>query len=236
MESAHTERLHAALAELPTFSGLPAPLRARVEALATLQELAKGDTLWHAGDPAESLCVVVSGRVKIVRHADSGDIILEMFGPTETVGVVAVYNQIPYPATAIAMEPTLLVRLPRRDWFELIERDSGFARGMMLQLTRLNMSLTRKLAAMHGKRVGARVATLFLSLADRLGRATEAGTEIPLALSRQEIAELVGTTVESAIRVMSRWNREGVLVTGHERFVIPDRDRLRAAANVEEEE
>ena len=235
MTSTHTERLRQALAALPMFGGLPGPLRARVEALATLQELEKGEALWHAGDPADSLTVVVTGRVKIVRHADSGDIILEMFGPTETAGLVAVYNQMPYPATAIAMEPTLLVRLPRRDWFELIERDPGFARGMMLQMTRLNMALTRKLAAMHGKRVGARVATLFLSLADRLGRQTAEGTEIPLALSRQEIAELVGTTVESAIRVMSRWNREGVLLTGSERFVIPDRDKLRAAANVEEE-
>ena len=235
MTSHHAEQLRSALAELPMFDGLPVPLRARVEALATLQQLEKGDPLWHAGDPAESLTVVVTGRVKIVRHADSGDVILEMFGPTETAGAVAVYNQIPYPASAIAMEPTLLLRLPRRDWFDLLEKDPGFARGMMLQMTRLNMALTRKLAAMHGKRVGARVATLFLSLADRMGRKTDEGIEIPLALSRQEIAELVGTTVESAIRVMSRWNREGVLVTGQQRFVIPDRERLKAAANVEDE-
>jgi len=235
MTSAHAERLRQALAALPMFHGLPAPLHARVAALATLHELEKGDALWHAGDPAESLTVVVSGRVKVVRHADSGDVILEMFGPGETAGVVALYNQIPYPATAIAMEPTLLLRLPRRDWFDLLENDHGFARGMMLQLTRLNMALTRKLAAMHGKRVGARVATLFLSLADRLGRDSGEGTEIPLALSRQEIAELVGTTVESAIRVMSRWNRDRVLVTGRRRFVIPDRERLKSEANVGDE-
>jgi len=234
--SAHAERLRGALAELPIFRDLPGPLRARVEAFATLETLEKGGVLWHAGEPAESLTLVVTGRVKVVRHADSGDIILEMFGPTETVGAVAVYNQIPYPATAIAMEPTLLVRLPRRDWFDLIEHDASFARGMMLHLTRLNMALTRKLAAMHGKRVGARVASLFLSLADSLGRETGEGLEVPLALSRQEIAELVGTTVESAIRVMSRWNRERILLTGQGRFVIPDRERLKAAANVEDED
>lgn len=236
MTSPHAERLRSALAELPMFHGLPTPLRGRVEAFATLQSVEKGDALWHAGEPSEHLTVVVSGRVKVVRHADTGDVILEMFGPTETVGAVAVYNQIPYPATAIAMEPTLLVRLPRRDWFDLLEKDHGFARAMMLQLTKLNMGLTRRLAAMHGKRVGARVATLFLSLADRMGRETADGIEIPLALSRQEIAELVGTTVESAIRVMSRWNREQLLVTGHERFVIPDRERLKEAAKVEDED
>jgi CRP-like cAMP-binding protein len=233
MSSLHAERLCTALATLPMFKDLPAALRGRVQSLASLLEAAKGDELWHAGDTAQHLTVVVTGRVKVVRHADAGDIILEMFTAGETVGAVAVYNQIPYPATAIAMEPSLLLRLPRRDWFDLIENDHGFARGMMLELTRLNMALTRKLAAMHGTRVDARVAGLFLSLAERVGREIPEGIEIPLALSRQEIAELVGTTVESAIRVMSRWNREGVLVTGRQRFVIPDRERLKAAARVE---
>ena len=148
---------------------------------------------------------------------------------------MAVYNEIPYPATAIAMDPCMLLRLPRRDWFDLLERDHKFTRAVLLAMTRLNMALTRKLAAMHGTRVHTRIASLFLSLAERLGRETAEGVEIPLALSRQEIAEFVGTTVESAIRVMSRWNREGVLVTGDERFVIPDGEKLKSAANVGDE-
>ncbi len=80
-----------------------------------------------------------------------------------------------------------------------------------------------------------RIASLFLSLAERLGRETAEGVEIPLALSRQAIAEFVDTTVESAIRVMSRWNREGVLVAGDKRFVIPDREKLKTAASVGDE-
>ncbi len=236
MTLSHAERLDAALAASPMFQHLPGPLRGRVARLATLWDLDKADALWNAGDPADTLTVIVSGRVKVVKHVDTGDVILEMFGPGEAVGAVAVYNQMPYPATAIAMEPSTLLRLPRRDWFDLLERDPGFARAMMLAMTRLNMALTRKLAAMHGTRVQTRIASLFLSLAGRMGRETPEGTEIPLTLSRQEIAEMVGTTVESAIRVMSRWNREGLLLTGRERFVIPDRERLKAEANVGDEE
>ena len=235
MAKSHGERVRAALAASPMFETLPSALRERVAQMATLQELDKGEFVWHAGDPSDTLTVVVSGQVKVVRHADAGDVILELFGPGEAVGAVAVYNEIPYPATAIAMDPCTLLRLPRRDWFDLLERDVKFARAVILAMTRLNMALTRKLAAMHGTRVHTRIASLFLSLADRMGRTTPAGVEIPLALSRQEIAEFVGTTVESAIRVMSRWNREGVLVTGNDRFVIPDRDRLKAEANVGDE-
>ena len=230
--SSHTERLHAALVAAPMFQGLAPPLLDRVAGLATLHMAEKSEVLWNTGDPSDALTVVVSGRVKIVRHAEAGDVILEMFGPGEAVGAVAVYNQIPYPATAIAMEPTTLLRLPRRDWFDLLERDPAFTRAVLLAMTRLNMALTRKLAAMHGTRVPARIASLFLSLAARMGRDTPEGVELPLALTRQEIAELVGTTVESAIRVMSRWNREGVVLTGRDRFVIPDRERLKQAGNV----
>jgi CRP-like cAMP-binding protein len=236
MTSRGPERLQAALAVLPMFRELSPPLRARVAAMATLQDVDKGDAVWHAGDSPDSLTMVVEGRVKIVKHAEAGDVILEMFGPGEVAGVVALYNQIPYPATAIAMEPSMLLRLPRRDWFDLLERDPAFTRAVLLAMTRLNMALTRKLASMHGTRVQARVATLFLSLADRMGRDTPEGIEIPIALSRQEIAETVGTTVETAIRVMSRWNREGVLLTGRDRFVIPDREQLKTAAQVGEDE
>ena len=220
MSSRGPERLNAVLGALPMFRELPPPLRARVAAMATLQDVDKGDAIWHAGDAPDSLTMVVEGRVKVVKHADPGDVILEMFGPGEIVGVVALYNQIRYPASAVAMEPSVLLRLPRRDWFDLLERDAAFMRAVMLAMTRLNMALTRKLASMHGTRVQARIASLFLSLAERMGRATPEGLEVPIALSRQEIAETVGTTVETAIRVMSRWNREGVLLTGRDRLSV----------------
>jgi CRP/FNR family transcriptional regulator len=86
----------------------------------------------------------------------------------------------------------------------------------------------RKVQEMRGARVENRIAQLFLTLADRMGVESRDGVEIRLQLSRQEIAEMVGTTVETAIRIMSRWGRENVLVTGQRRFVIPSRERLRA--------
>jgi CRP-like cAMP-binding protein len=61
-------------------------------------------------------------------------------------------------------------------------------------------------------------------------RPSRGGIEIRLHLSRQEIADLVGTTVESAIRVMSRWGREGLVVTRQDGFLIPSMDSLRAVA------
>lgn len=231
MSEIKSERILSAVRSLPMFRGLSADDQKRVAALATLKDFQRGDHLWRAGDTADSLTLIVRGRVKIVRHAEAGDIILEIFGEGEPVGAIAVYNYMPYPASAVCLEPVSLLTLPRRDYFELLDRNPEFARAIIRELTKITVALTRKLEEMRGQKVETRIAQLFLTLAERMGRPTREGLEIPLQLSRQEVADLVGTTVESAIRVLSRWGREGVLITGEGRFVIPSREKLEDAAN-----
>jgi CRP-like cAMP-binding protein len=224
------ERLHAAVQTLPMFRALPAEGREALTRIAALHDFAKGDTIWTVGDPAVALTVILKGRVKIVRHGAGGDVILEIFGPGDPVGAVAVYNRIPYPATAIAHEPVAMLVVPARDFFDLLERHPKFSQALLGAMTKLNMALARKIEEMRGQRVEARIAQLFLSLAEKMGQDGDDGVVIPMALSRQEVAEMIGTTVESAIRVLSRWGREGVLVTGTGRFVVPSLDALKAIA------
>ena len=226
----HAARLVGALQALPMFRGLSPGERRRLEPLAVLKDLRRGQEVWREGDPAEHLTVIVKGRVKILRHADAGDVIFEIFGQGEPVGAIAVYNCIPYPATAVALEPTTLLCLPRRDYFELLDRNPEFARSIIRELTRLVLALARKLEETRGQRVEVRVAQLFLSLAARMGEETPEGTAIRLQLTRQEVADLVGTTVESAIRVLSRWGRQGLVITRRGYFLIPSRERLAAVA------
>ena len=229
------ERMHATVASVPMFRGLAEADRKRIESIATLRSFQKGDVVWNTGDPPREFTVIVTGRIKILRHVGGRDVILEIFQRGEAAGAVAVYNRIPYPATAVAMEPTTLLCIPAADWFDLLEREPALSRGLILELTRLNMSLARQVEEMRGQRVEVRIAQLFLGLADRAGHETEEGVEIRMALSRQEVAELVGTTVETAIRTLSRWNREGLLFTGDKRFRVPSIEKLRAFAEGRDE-
>ncbi|MFI5372928.1 MAG: Crp/Fnr family transcriptional regulator [Candidatus Eisenbacteria bacterium] len=230
MTEIRAERLHAAVRSTPMFRGLADSERDRIQTLCSLRDYARGEELWHAGDAADALTLIVHGRVKIVRHASTGDVILEIFGEGEPVGAIAVYHGMPYPASAVTMEPVTILRLPKSDFFDLLEREPAIARALLRELTKLNLALVRKLEEIRGLRVETRIAALFVSLAERLGRATRDGTEVPLKLSRQEVAAMVGTTVETAIRVMSQWGREGLVVTGEGRFVIPSLERLRQVA------
>ncbi len=230
MSKTRSDRVLSAVRSLPVFRGLSAEDQIRISELASVREYSRGDHLWHEGDPADELTVLIRGRVKIVRHADAGDVILELFGPGEPVGAIAVYNYMPYPASAVCMEPVTLLAVPRREYFELLDRHPGFARAVIREQTKLVVALARKVEEMRGQRVDGRIAQLFLTLVERMGHPTAEGIEITLTLTRQEVADLVGTTVESAIRVMSRWGREGVILSGRGRFVIPSTERLREIA------
>jgi CRP/FNR family transcriptional regulator len=225
-----SDRVVQAIRATPLFRGLSAEDQKRLAALASLKNYERGDFLWRAGDSADLLTIIVKGRVKIVTHGDTGDTILELFEEGEPVGAIAVYNYMPYPASAVCMEPVVLLTLPRRDYFELLDRNPDFARAIIRELTKLVVAMARKLQEMRGQKVDARIAQLFLTLAERLGKEGKGGIEIPIHLTRQEIADLVGTTVESAIRVLSRWGREKIVISGENRFLIPSRDRLREIA------
>ena len=234
MTDHRAERIQIAVRMLPMFRGLATEDQQRIAELASLRDFTKGDVLFEEGAPAETLMLILEGRVKIVRHGPNGDTILEIFTAGEPVAALAVYNEFPYPSSGVAMDHVALLCLPKREYFDLLERHPSFTRGIIRELTRLNLSLTRKLAEMRGQRVETRIAQLFLTLADRMGRESTEGLEVPLALSRQEIAEMVGTTVETSIRVMSRWGREGLLITGEGRFLIPSRERLAEASGADE--
>ena len=169
------------------------------------------------------------GRVKIVKAAPERDLILELLGPGEPVGAVAVYQRRAFPATAVALEPAGTVSIPEREFFQLVEKRPEITRGLLAGLTLRLMALNRRLADMTGS-VEYRSARLFATLAERLGRRQGEGIFIPLPLSRQEIADLVGTTVETAIRVMSRWQKDGLVDTSRDGFLIRKIDTIRDLA------
>jgi CRP/FNR family transcriptional regulator len=84
------------------------------------------------------------------------------------------------------------------------------------------VELTNRLAELTGGRIEPRFARLFVKLGSQMGRQERGGTFIPLALSRQELADMTGTTIETCIRIMSRWNKDGVVQTDKDGFVVLD--------------
>jgi CRP/FNR family transcriptional regulator len=203
--------------------------RAALDPLCELRAYEKGAVLFEEGDPALFIHFLFVGRVKIVKAAPERDLILEILGPGEPVGAVAVFEQRPFPASAIALEPAGTISIPEREFFRLVETRPEITRRLLAGLTMRLMALNRRLADMTGS-VEYRAARLFATLADRAGQKRDGGVWIPMHLSRQEIADLVGTTIETAIRIMSRWQKEGLVETERDGFRIPRLEALRELA------
>jgi CRP/FNR family transcriptional regulator len=214
---------------IPILAPLTPEDRAKLDPLCELRAFEKGAVLFEEGQPALFIHFLFVGRVKIVKAAPDRDLILEILGPGEPVGAVAVYERRPFPASAVALEPSGTISIPEREFFGLIEKHPEITRRLLAGLTMRLMALNRRLADMTGS-VEYRTARLFSTLADRLGRSHAGGVFVPLHLSRQEIADLAGTTIETAIRVMSRWQKDGLVETEKDGFLIRQIGALRALA------
>ena len=219
------------LALIPVFRRVIADDRAHLAAVSHVEDYARGDLVFDDGDPSDYFAVVVTGRVKVFkRGADGHERILDIFGPGEPLGAVAAFESRPYPAAAAALEPTTCLLTPRADFFSLLETRPSFVRGLLGSLSIRLIELTARLAELSGGRVESRIARLFLKLADQTGRPERGGMFIPITLSRQELADLTGTTIETCIRVMSRWGKGDIVHTERDGFVVLDRAALEALA------
>jgi CRP/FNR family transcriptional regulator len=169
--------------------------------------------------------VVRSGLVNIVKSGPAGrEIVLEVLGPGELFGVVAVVEGRTYPASAAAVEPSVVWSVPATVVQDLCREHPDLKTAIMAHMTtRLHVAHER-LASIALEPVEQRLARLVLSLADRLAR------DAVLHLTRQELANIAGTTVETAIRVTSKWQRAGLVRTGRGEIELLDPAALKTIA------
>jgi CRP-like cAMP-binding protein len=218
----------------PVFAELPAREVEALAAVAREERYRARDYVFMEGDPALWFCVVRAGRVKIVRHSRTGkDVVLELLGPGEVFGGVAVIERRPYPAAAQALEPTTVLKIPAEAILALTSRYPSVVRELALTIGRRLRAAHDSVKALAVDPVEARLARMLVRLAERDGARGPQGLTLPFHLTRQSLADMTGTTVETAIRVVSRWLRDGLVREDDGRLVLADPDALRERAEGE---
>ncbi|HSD66349.1 MAG TPA: Crp/Fnr family transcriptional regulator [Vicinamibacteria bacterium] len=213
------------------YRNLSAEDQKRLAAVSLARTYEKGETIFAEGDAPAFLVTIASGRVKVVKTIPSGkEIILEIFGPGDPVGAVVAYEGRPYPASAVAIERVECILVRRTEFFALFEGHPSFTRGFLTGMAQRIVELTRRIPEVAGGRVETRFAHLFLKLAQRVGRSQDGGRFVPMPLNRQELADLTGTTVETSIRIMSRWGKDGIVSTERDGFLVRDATALERLA------
>lgn len=191
-----------------------------------------GELLLVAGAPASSLFLVISGQAKMERPTPDGrSLILALLGPGELFGVSSALGGERCPASVVTLVPMRCLEVPRGALLGLLRRHPFLIEEILPLLTRGMRECSNCLVEGTCARVEVRFARLFLDLDRRLGVAELQGRLVPLKLSRQELADLTGTTLETAIRVMSRWGKEGLVTTRRDGFLLRDPRALERVAH-----
>lgn len=218
---------------VPFLRTLTPPLRDRLRAASAIHTTVQGEPIWSMDEPTDAYSFLVAGHVKMLRPREDGrDVILDIRGPGEVLCVGAVAASAPYCCSAVVIsEDASALTITRREVDAILEI-SGPAAGVFIRQAALHeMRLTGRVVELASGQVDQRLATLLLRLADELGVAeTEGRVRIPIKLSRQDLADLCGTTLESAIRTMTYFARDGAVTTLPDGFVIENRHALEALA------
>jgi CRP-like cAMP-binding protein len=216
---------------VPFLGALSDDDRRRLLPAARLRRLAPGSAVWNHGATADEFLFVLQGRVKLVNtSADGREAIVDLRAAGQLLCSGAVCVMAPYCCSAVAHSgPIDIVAFPRQALFALVETSPAAARAFVREVAQCAMTLCHRVEELTSGVVERRLAMLLLRLADHLGESREDGLVwIPVALSRQDLADLCNTSVETASRTMSRLARDGVVDTRTGGFAVLDRAALAA--------
>jgi CRP-like cAMP-binding protein len=213
------------------FGAVPPKELVALAAVARTERYRAREFIFMEGDTADCFCLVRSGRVKIFRASRSGkEVVLELLGPGQPFGGVAVIEGRPYPAAAQAIEASVVLKIPRQPIVALTDRYPAVIRELALMIGQRLREAHDSVRSLAVDPVEARLAAALLRLAERDGERGPRGIALPYALTRQNLADMTGTTVETAIRVLSRWHKARLVRDQSGRLLIADADALRAIA------
>ena len=203
------------------FSSLSPQDLSAVSALFMEEEFEKDQYVFTEGDPPDWLYIVKEGTVKMVKHSPSGrEMIISIMTSGDVIGEVAVFGGGPYPATAQGMGRGVILKLAKKDFVSLLRRYPSIALEIIGDLGRKLRAAVNVARELRGERVEGRIAMVLLKLARKVGTAVEGGVMLTIPLTRQDIADMVGSTIETTIRTISRFKKEGIVKDAKGRMFI----------------
>ena len=181
----------------------------------------EGEFFFFQGDPAHYLYILTEGRAKLTQSSAAGQQVnLRVINEWQMFGALgAVRQESTYPATAQALESSTALAIKSSFLKDIMETRPYLSTGLMRLMTGYIQEMQERYRELATEKVERRIARSLLRLADQVGKKNKDGN-IEVDFSRQEMAEMSGTTLFSVSRTLSEWERMGLVETGRERVVI----------------
>lgn len=215
------------IAAFPLFAGIAPAALDDILAEARSSRYPRNSHVFAQGEAAASFFLLLHGHVRATKTTAEGEQVLVRYvSPGEIFGVAPAIGLAAYPATATAVVDSVALAWPAAHWPRIATAHPTLAANAMRSLGgRLQDSHTR-IIEMTTEQVERRVAHTVLRLVRQAGRKTARGIEIDFPISRQDIAEMTGTTLHTVSRILSAWEQQGLVESGRQRIVVREPHRL----------
>lgn len=217
-----TDRIYRELRAWPLFSNVPDSALQQYVPLFQVQRLRPGDYLHFEGDGADYFYLIRKGRVKVTRTSSTGKMmIVGFYGRGDFLGCCCVLPVTKLPCTTQAVDPTEVLRLSREAFLSLLSEHGVLAMRVVQETIRRLRDAHRRMESLALDQAEQRVITALLELYERFGVETANGTcLLPSRITRLDLAEMAGTTLETTSRIMSKLKRAGWLTSSKEGIVL----------------
>lgn len=193
----------------------------------------KGEYIFREGDPAEYFHILKEGNVKCVKSSPSGkECTLKVLMPGDLFCCeAAVFDGACHPGTAQPMGDVSVWRVSKKVYFEMLRRNPEAAIEVIRYLGNRLMEVQEKAKILALDRADQRLAALLVGMAERTGVRDPQGIRLAVRLTRQDMANLIGVTTETAIRIIARFKKSKLVAGTANRLIIRDIARLKDLAS-----
>ena len=215
------------ITDLPMFAGVGGDRLDEILNEAQSLRYAKGTNVFEQDAPATSFFILLDGHLRVAKLTPAGQqVVVRFVAPGEIFGVAKAIGRTTYPATATAVVDSVALVWASAAWPRLIEKNPALAANALQTVgSRLQEAHTR-VVEMSTEQVERRVAHALLRLAKQAGRKVEEGVRIDFPISRQDVAEMTGTTLHTVSRILSAWEAQGWVEGGRQKIVIREAHKL----------
>lgn len=215
------------LTDLPPFSRLDRRQIREILDLAVSRRHDAGSAIFDEGAQAERFYLLLDGHVRVVRITETGEQVIALhIPPGQLLGIAPAIGRETYPATAVAATEAITLGWPVRLWSDFVRDYDGFATETYKTVGKRIGEMNTRIMEMATQQVEQRIANSILRLINQSGRKTDEGIEIAFPITRQDLSELTGTTLHTVSRLLSAWEKQGLVKSARRKIVVRDAHAL----------
>jgi CRP-like cAMP-binding protein len=211
------------LTHLPPFSRLERRQIRTILDQATSRRYDTGVAIFDEGAQADRFYMLLDGYVRVVRITPTGEQVTALHIPAgQLLGIAKAIGRETYPATAMTATESIVLSWPTRLWDGFVQSYDGFATETYKTLGHRVGEMNTRIVELATQQVEQRVANALLRLINQTGRKVDGGIEIDFPMTRQDLSELTATTLHTVSRLLSGWEKRGLVESKRKRITVTD--------------